>query len=204
VHIPIQRTNGKINIAFFNMTICFHVFHCLHYVLNGHTNLFCLFIFLFQGIGFVISEMSSSKKKLTIKWLRTAITSSPNLQARDAGLGTPSRGNESLIEDSSPLPLGDSPGPDGLGALSLDSPKRKAGAQGESTPSSGKVKLRKLSSINSEHFLTSKVHFYCKSCSTHVFNEVFYQSWSLKCTMSCIMFSTTEITDLFVYSYHNY
>lgn len=84
--------------------------------------------------------MSSSKKKLTIKWLRTAITSSPNLQARDAGLGTPSRGNESLIEDSSPLPLGDSPGPDGLGALSLDSPKRKAGAQDESTPSSGKVK----------------------------------------------------------------
>ncbi|XP_068568796.1 putative deoxyribonuclease TATDN2 [Cebidichthys violaceus] len=100
--------------------------------------------------------MDCSKKKLMFKWLRTAITSPTNLQERDADSGTPSRWNESPTEDSNTLPLGDSPGPDGLGALSLDTPKRKAGVLSESTPSLGKVKLRKLSRENYEHFITSE------------------------------------------------
>ncbi|XP_074490064.1 putative deoxyribonuclease TATDN2 [Sebastes fasciatus] len=61
-----------------------------------------------------------------------------------------------LDEDSNLLPLGDSPGPDGLGELSLDTPKRKAKVLGESTPSLGKLKLRKLSRKNNEHFSTSE------------------------------------------------
>ncbi|KAM6947932.1 putative deoxyribonuclease TATDN2 [Lycodopsis pacificus] len=100
--------------------------------------------------------MDRSKNKLTFKWLRTAITSPTNLQEQDAASGTPSRWNKSPTEDSNTLPLGDSPGPDGLGALSLDTPKRKAGVLCESTPSLGKVKLRKLSRENYEHFITSE------------------------------------------------
>ncbi|XP_054473289.1 putative deoxyribonuclease TATDN2 isoform X2 [Anoplopoma fimbria] len=98
---------------------------------------------------------SSSRKKLKFNWLRTSITSPTNLQERDADLGTPSSWNNSPIEDSKSLPLSDSPGPDGLGALSLDTPKRKAGVLGESTPSLGKIKLRKLSRKNNENFITS-------------------------------------------------
>lgn len=100
--------------------------------------------------------MDSSRKKLTFKWRRTTITSPTHPQQRDAGLGTPSRWNMSPNEESNTLPLRDSPGPDGLGALSLDTPKRKAGVLGESTPSFGKLKLRKLSRINLEKFTTSE------------------------------------------------
>ncbi|XP_068450522.1 putative deoxyribonuclease TATDN2 isoform X2 [Clinocottus analis] len=75
---------------------------------------------------------------------------------RDAGLGTSSCWNNSPIQDSNTLTPSGSPGPDGLGALSLDTPKRKAGVLCESEPSSGKVKLRKLSRKNVEHFITSE------------------------------------------------
>ncbi|XP_044033045.1 putative deoxyribonuclease TATDN2 [Siniperca chuatsi] len=98
--------------------------------------------------------MDSSRKKLTIKWLRTAVTSPTHLQGGDTD--TPSHWNMSPNEDSNTLPLSDSLGPDGLGALSLDTPKRKAKELGESMPSLGKVKLRKLSRKNSDYFRTSK------------------------------------------------
>ncbi|XP_022600799.1 putative deoxyribonuclease TATDN2 [Seriola dumerili] len=100
--------------------------------------------------------MDSSRKKLTFKWLKTVVTSPTHLQRRDAGSDTPSRWNMSPNEYSDTLPLSDSPGPEGLGALSLDTPKRKAEVLGESTPSIGKVKLRKLSKKNFETFITSK------------------------------------------------
>ncbi|XP_059184700.1 putative deoxyribonuclease TATDN2 [Centropristis striata] len=100
--------------------------------------------------------MDSSRKKLSFKWLRTTITSPSYPQERDHGSTRPSRWNTSPSEDSNTLPLGDSPGPDGLGALSLDTPKRKAEALGESTPSVGKLKLRKLSRTNMEKFKTSE------------------------------------------------
>ncbi|XP_070692982.1 putative deoxyribonuclease TATDN2 [Pempheris klunzingeri] len=55
-------------------------------------------------------------------------------------------------EDSYTSPLSDSPGPDGLGALSLDTPKRKAEVLSESlVPSLGKAKLRKLSRKKEKH-----------------------------------------------------
>ncbi|XP_051270676.1 putative deoxyribonuclease TATDN2 [Dicentrarchus labrax] len=100
--------------------------------------------------------MDSSRKKVSMKWRRTAVTSPTHLQERNAGLGTPTRWNMSPNEDSNTLPLSDSPGPDGLGSLSLDTPKRKAVVLGESTPSLGKVKLRKLSKRNYANFLTSQ------------------------------------------------
>ncbi|XP_023279239.1 putative deoxyribonuclease TATDN2 [Seriola lalandi dorsalis] len=100
--------------------------------------------------------MDSSRKKLTFKWLKTVVTSPTHLQRRDAGSDTPSRWNMSPNEYSDTLPLSDSPGPEGLGALCLDTPKRKAEVLGESTPSIGKVKLRKLSKKNFETFITSK------------------------------------------------
>ncbi|GAA6215763.1 putative deoxyribonuclease TATDN2 isoform X1 [Lates japonicus] len=100
--------------------------------------------------------MDSSREKVTFRWKRTAVTSPTPLQRRDAGSHTPSRWNMSPDGDSKTLPLSDSPGPEGLGELSLDTPKRKAEELGESTPSLGKVKLRKLSKRNYETITMSK------------------------------------------------
>ncbi|XP_037303931.2 putative deoxyribonuclease TATDN2 [Pungitius pungitius] len=100
--------------------------------------------------------MDSSKKKLLIKWLRTATTSPTNRQERDAGVSTPFRWKTSPIEVADALPLGDSPEPVGLGAMSLNTPKRKAEVLSETTPSLGKVKLRKLSRQNYENFINSE------------------------------------------------
>uniref|UniRef100_UPI0037E856E7 putative deoxyribonuclease TATDN2 n=1 Tax=Semicossyphus pulcher TaxID=241346 RepID=UPI0037E856E7 len=100
--------------------------------------------------------MDHNRKKLSIKWLKKAVTPPTRLRGRGAGSVTPSRLNLSPNEDSNTLSLGDSPGPDGLGALSLDTPKRKATVLDESVPSIGKVKLRKLARINFENFTTSE------------------------------------------------
>ena len=101
--------------------------------------------------------MDSRRKKLKFKWLQTTITSPTQLQDSDASPGTPSCWNMSPNEDS--YNLGSSPGPDGLGAMSLNTPKRKAKELGESTPSLGKLKLRKLSRKYYEEIITSEVSF---------------------------------------------
>ncbi|AWP02924.1 putative deoxyribonuclease TATDN2 isoform 2 [Scophthalmus maximus] len=96
--------------------------------------------------------MDSCRKKLKFKWRRTAVTSPTHLQTRDAGSYTPSPLNMSPDKDSKTLPLCDSPGPEGLGELSLDTPKRKAEVLGKSIPSARKIKLRKRSRKNNETF----------------------------------------------------
>ncbi|KAM8914241.1 putative deoxyribonuclease TATDN2 isoform 2-T2 [Spinachia spinachia] len=100
--------------------------------------------------------MDSGKKKLLIKWLRTATISPTNLQERDAGLCTPSGWETSRVEVAEALPLGVFPESVGLGAMSLNTPKRKARVLCESTASLGKVKLRKLYSKNDEDFINSE------------------------------------------------
>ncbi|KAG8007861.1 Deoxyribonuclease Tat-D [Nibea albiflora] len=59
-------------------------------------------------------------------WRRTAVISPTTPKGRRASSGAPFGWNVSPNEDSNTLTLCDSPGPDGLGALSLDTPKRKA------------------------------------------------------------------------------
>ncbi|KAI3370142.1 hypothetical protein L3Q82_024933, partial [Scortum barcoo] len=103
-----------------------------------------------------ISDMDSHRKRLSFKWLRTALTSPTRLQGGDLDPGTPSHLNTSQNEDSNPLILNDSPGPDGFGELSLNTPKRKVEVLSENVPSSGKVKLRKLYRKNYEDFITSE------------------------------------------------
>ncbi|KAJ4926644.1 hypothetical protein JOQ06_014393 [Pogonophryne albipinna] len=98
--------------------------------------------------------MDIRRKKLKFKRLQTTITSPTQLQDRDASPGTPSCWNMSPNEDS--YNLCSSPGPDGLGEMSLNTPKRKAKELGESTPSLGKLKLRKLSRKNYEEIITSE------------------------------------------------
>ncbi|KAK5872346.1 hypothetical protein PBY51_013059 [Eleginops maclovinus] len=96
--------------------------------------------------------MEYRRKKLKIKRLQTSIPSPTQLQESNAILGTRSCWNMSPNEDS--YNLSSSPGPDGLGALSLDTSKRKAEELCESTP--GKLKLKKLSRKKYEEILTSK------------------------------------------------
>ncbi|KAM3621434.1 uncharacterized protein V6R79_011087 [Siganus canaliculatus] len=87
--------------------------------------------------------MDGKRKKIVFKWRQTAVTTPEQLQRRNTAPVTPVLWNEN--ENSNTLPFSDSPGPDGLGDLSLDTPKRKAGVLSKSQPSSGKLKLRKLS-----------------------------------------------------------
>ncbi|XP_075318234.1 putative deoxyribonuclease TATDN2 [Odontesthes bonariensis] len=75
-------------------------------------------------------------------------------KAKNAGPSTPS--NNPRNEDSSTLPHSYSPGSEGFGALSLDTPKRKAEVLCGSVPSVGKAKLRKLSRKHSETFKNLK------------------------------------------------
>ncbi|XP_061584280.1 putative deoxyribonuclease TATDN2 [Cololabis saira] len=84
--------------------------------------------------------MDSGRQKVSFKWLHRASTSPTSPQAN-----TPGSSGWNKNEDSSYLPLNESPGSEVLGALSLDTPKRKAEVLGESAPSSGKIHLRKLS-----------------------------------------------------------
>ncbi|XP_041836275.1 putative deoxyribonuclease TATDN2 [Melanotaenia boesemani] len=98
-----------------------------------------------------MSDMSSDRKKVTFKWLRT-VTSPTHPQGRDKASSTPCRWNRAENEDSSTLHFSDSPGSEDFKTLSLDTPKRKAEVFCESVSSSGKAKLRKLSRKNSEIF----------------------------------------------------
>ncbi|KAM7422479.1 hypothetical protein PAMA_010498 [Pampus argenteus] len=116
--------------------------------------------------------MDNSRKKVKFNWLQTSITTPTRLQERDAGSATPSGSATSTPSGSAtPTPSGwnmlsdkdsdtslltDSPGPDGLDALSLETSKRKAELLSDGTPSADKVKLRKLSRKKFETFITSK------------------------------------------------
>ena len=101
----------------------------------------------------------------TFSLSRNAATSPVHHPERDSSPSTPFHWNMSPNEDSNSLLFSDSPGPDGLGKLSLDTPKRKAEVLGESMPSVGKAKLRRLSRMNNEMFINLKVIHYCQSCS---------------------------------------
>lgn len=108
---------------------------------------------------------NSTRKKITINWLRTA---SPMLvRSSDAGLPSRSGWSVSPHEDSDALPLRDSPGPEDFAGLSLDSPKRKAPMS-----SLAKQKLRKLSKTTFETFLSSEVNLVCTVMANDRFSHV--------------------------------
>lgn len=105
-----------------------------------------------------ILDMDRRRKKVAFSWLRTTVTSPAHHQGGNADSVTPPCRTITQNEDSETLPCSDSPGSAQLGALSLDTPKRKAEVLSESLPSVGKLKLRKLSRKNSETFKTLKVN----------------------------------------------
>ncbi|CAG5981630.1 unnamed protein product [Menidia menidia] len=100
--------------------------------------------------------MDSGRKKVTFNWLHTAISSPTNPQANNAGPSTPSQRNTPETDPTSTSPANYSPGSEVFGALSLDTPKRKAEDLFGNVNSLGKVKLRKLSRENSKIFRNLK------------------------------------------------
>ncbi|XP_043979326.1 putative deoxyribonuclease TATDN2 isoform X2 [Gambusia affinis] len=100
--------------------------------------------------------MDNARKKVSFKWIQTAATLPGEAGQSNASSNTPSGSSKPGLGESSAFPLSDSPGSERLGALSLDTPKRKAEALCESAPSAGKAKLRKLSRKHSETFKTIK------------------------------------------------
>ncbi|XP_014914538.1 putative deoxyribonuclease TATDN2 isoform X1 [Poecilia latipinna] len=100
--------------------------------------------------------MDNARKKVSFKWIQTAATLPREACQSNASCSTPSDCSKPSHGDTSGFRLSDSPGSERLGALSLDTPKRKAEVVSESVPSAGKAKLRKLSRKNSETFKAIK------------------------------------------------
>ncbi|XP_054878051.1 putative deoxyribonuclease TATDN2 [Poeciliopsis prolifica] len=100
--------------------------------------------------------MDSSRKKVSFQWIQTSATLPREAGQSNSTSNTPSDRSKPGHGESGAFPLSDSPGSERLGALSLDTPKRKAEALCESAPSAGKAKLRKRSRKNSETFKTIK------------------------------------------------
>lgn len=101
--------------------------------------------------------MDGNRKEMVSTWRQTVVTSLAHLEGSDSSLCTPSPWNSWPNEESKAMLLSDSPGPDGLGLLSLDTPKRKAVVLSETMPSYGKVKLRKLSRSFQKNLSTFQV-----------------------------------------------
>lgn len=113
--------------------------------------------FSFPAILWIkFEQMDGNRKEMVSTWRQTVVTSPAHLEGSDSRSCTPSW-NSRPNEESKAMLLGDSPGPDGLGLLSLDTPKRKAVVLRETMPPNGKVKLRKLSRSFQENLLTFQV-----------------------------------------------
>uniref|UniRef100_A0A3Q2SZM4 TatD DNase domain containing 2 n=1 Tax=Fundulus heteroclitus TaxID=8078 RepID=A0A3Q2SZM4_FUNHE len=96
-----------------------------------------------------------SDRKVSFSGLPTAAASPGAACQSSACSSTPHHGR-TRHEESSAFPLSDSPGSERLGAMRLDSPKRKAQVLSKSAPSAGKNKLRKLSRQEPWTFKTVK------------------------------------------------
>ncbi|KAF7664295.1 hypothetical protein LDENG_00181260 [Lucifuga dentata] len=88
--------------------------------------------------------MDRNRKKVKFTWLRTTVTSPTQPQDRD----------DTDDSDTSSIGLNESTGCSGFGALSLDTPKRKAEMVHRRMPSLEKIKVRKLSG---KHIKTIKI-----------------------------------------------
>lgn len=112
-------------------------------------------------------DMDNSREQVIFKSLRPTVTP-PTSQAAPLGQDdapvTPCGWNMVTDKDPNASPLSYSPGTDGLGALSLDTPKRKAQLLSVNPPSSGEVELRKRSRKMLETF---QVNLRCKSFSEY-------------------------------------
>ncbi|RVE73234.1 hypothetical protein OJAV_G00048730 [Oryzias javanicus] len=87
-------------------------------------------------------DMDRDRKKVSFKWLLSAAATPPSqLQRKSPAAKTPSPWKTQKKEESSILRQSDSPGSESFGALSLDTPKRKAEVLHESEVSSIKQKL---------------------------------------------------------------
>uniref|UniRef100_A0A3B3BTD7 TatD DNase domain containing 2 n=1 Tax=Oryzias melastigma TaxID=30732 RepID=A0A3B3BTD7_ORYME len=86
--------------------------------------------------------MDRDREKVSFKWLHSAAATPPSrLQRQSSASKTPSPWKTQKKEESSILRQSDSPGSESFGALSLDTPKRKAEVLHESEVSSIKQKL---------------------------------------------------------------
>lgn len=111
--------------------------------------------FPFQLSHRLKSDMDTNKEMINCKWRQTAVTSLVHIRGRGAGSATPSGWATSPYEDSDTLALSHSPGPDGLGALSLEPPKRKTKVLGKIIPPHSKVKVRNFFRKKIENFSSS-------------------------------------------------
>lgn len=77
-------------------------------------------------------------------------------------------------EDSRTCLLIDSPGPDGLGSMSLSTPKRKSKMFGEDVTSHSKVKLTIFAEVNTILKTSQQSIIVCNSVPVQIFHFVLY------------------------------
>lgn len=116
--------------------------------------------------------MHSNRRKVVMKWRQTIDKSPTHFKSRDASPSPPSCWSTSPNEDSNTLSFSGSPGPDGIGSLSLNTPKRTAEMLGESIPSHSKVKLKKISAEINAQINNSQVNLFTLFASVQVYMEI--------------------------------
>lgn len=118
--------------------------------------------------------MHSNRRKVVMKWRQTVDKSPAHFKGRGASPSTPSCWSTSPNEDSNTFSVSGSPGPDGLGSLSLNTPKRRAEMLGESIPSRSKVKLKKVSAEINTKINNSQVNLFTLFASVKVYTEIYF------------------------------
>lgn len=118
--------------------------------------------------------MDSDRRKVVMKWRQTVGKSPTHFKGRGASPSTPSCWSTSPSEDSNVFSVSGSPGPDGLGSLSLNTPKRSAEMLGESIPSPSKVKLKKISSEINTKINNVQVNLFTLFASVKVYMETYF------------------------------
>uniref|UniRef100_A0A3P9H130 TatD DNase domain containing 2 n=1 Tax=Oryzias latipes TaxID=8090 RepID=A0A3P9H130_ORYLA len=99
--------------------------------------------------------MDRDRKKVSFQWLHGAAATPSRPQRKGSGPKKPSPWKTQKKEGSSILRQSDSPGSESFGALSLDTPKRKAEVLHESEESLGKIR-QKLFRDDSQIFTASE------------------------------------------------
>lgn len=118
--------------------------------------------------------MHSNRRKVVMKWRQTVDKSPTHFKGSGASPSTPSCWNTSPNEESNTFSISGSPGPDGLGSLSLNTPKRRAEMLGESIPSPSKVKLKKISAEINRKINNSQVNLFTLFVSANVYMEIYF------------------------------
>lgn len=95
-----------------------------------------------------LAHAQQKREKANGKWPQTVDKSPVRSKSRGTSPSTPTSRSPWPNEDSRTFLLSDSPGPDGLGSMSLSTPKRKSKMFGEDVTAHSEAKLKISAEVN--------------------------------------------------------